>query len=152
MNSINENNNHEYYEHEHSHEHCSEHDHDHHEHCCEHDHDHHHECPIKIHEHEGAIAVSFEKDCSDEIVKLKEILSLEMKNLEQEVKLHCGIVGHIKAAITIASETTLLSLTKDVVNEVKSPGGISRVSFAAIIVGVKEDVLHEAVEAIYDRI
>lgn len=75
-----------------------------------------------------------------------------MQNLEKKVQEHRGVVGHIKAAIIEAKETTMLSLTKNIVNETRTTGGVSRVSFAAIILGVDENILHEAVESIYDKI
>lgn len=115
-------------------------------------HSHAHECPINIHEHEGSIAVSFNKDCIGGIVELRHVIESEMQNLEKTVQEHCGVVGHIKAVIIEAKETTMLSLTKNIVNETKTMGGISHVSFAAIIMGVDEDILHESVESIYDKI
>jgi len=144
---------HECCEHEHHHEehYCCEHEH-HHEHdCCEHEHHHEHEV-IKLHEHEGAIAASFEKDCSKSLEEIKEILSDSMKDLGLWVKEEHGVIGHIKSSISVVSETEMLSLTKDTVYETVTKGGASKVSFAAIVIGVHDHELEEELEKIYQKL
>ena len=101
--------------------------------------------------HEGAVAASFEKDLTgsqDEIItRLKGC----MEALRAEIKEHHGVIGHIKASITSAQQTTMLSLTKDIIDEKCEQGSVCRVCFAAIVFNIEEEHMEELVEElVYD--
>jgi len=161
LNSISENmedhvDDHHHHRHDEEHEHHEhgEHEHHHHEHHHhEHDeHEHHHEGGVDVHVHEGAVAASFEKDISGNVDEIKTKLAECMQRLRDEIKERHGVIGHIKASITSAEKTTMLSLTKDTIGEVSVDGSTIRLCFAAIVFNVDEGSMEELVdEIVFDR-
>ena len=99
-----------------------------------------------MHVHEGAVAASFEKDLTGRQEEIIEKIKGCMEALRAELKEHHGVIGHIKASITSAQKTTMLSLTKDIIDEKSEESSVSRVCFAAIVFNVDEELMEELVE------
>ena len=99
------------------------------------------------------MAASFEKDLTGSREEIIEKLKGCMEALRGEIKEHHGVIGHIKASISSAQQTTMLSLTKDVIDEKSEEGSVCRVCFAAIVFNVDEEIMEELVDKlVYDAL
>ena len=123
-----------------------------HEHHHEHEDHHHHEGDIDIHEHEGALAASFRKEVLKGKDEVLSSLSAAMKHLAKDLREEGAYIGHIKASVKESETVSMLSLTKDILDEKEVPSVSCTVSFAAIVFNIKEDELKDLVQEVYEVI
>ncbi len=123
-----------------------------HEHHHEHEDHHHHEGDIDIHEHEGALAASFKKEVLKGKDEVLSSLSAIMKHLAKDLREEGAYIGHIKAAVKESDTVTMLSITKDILDEKEQSSVSCSVSFAAIVFNIHEHELKEFIQEVYEVI
>ena len=123
-----------------------------HEHHHEHEEHHHHDGDIDIHEHEGALAASFKKEVLKKKDEVLLVLGDAMKHLAKDLRDEGAYIGHIKAAVKESDTVTMLSITKDILDEKELPSVSCTVSFAAIVFNIKEDELKDLVQEVFEVI
>lgn len=106
---------------------------------------------IHIHKTDDAIAASFALDITD-VNELEQVISEEMQKLAQWVDEHGGIIGHIKAKMTVSEPTVFLSITLDVLQRKVAAENRASIGFAAIVFNVSQDELRKKVFDIYHRL
>jgi hypothetical protein len=106
---------------------------------------------IERHMHDEAIVISgsliADYDSSDISVRVEKELELA----SGEITAKGGIVGHIKASLTV-SATSMISVTEDKAMTKESPRKRAQITLAAIVFnidpGIAEDIIRKALAAI----
>ena len=159
------------HDHEHEHEHCScGCEHEHHEH---HEHEHEHcDCGHEHHEHEHgctcsectatgfrltkvdgatAAAIRFPMNGMQGVVEVE--IVTRIKALCSDIMELGGLVGHIKGAINGEAEVTTFSCTGGAVTlGRKDTAPVCRVDLVAIVVGLSDEALEQAVRGRFPEI
>ncbi|UWG97640.1 hypothetical protein LPY66_02050 [Dehalobacter sp. DCM] len=109
------------------------------------------ESSIHIHNTDGAIAASFAVDivAGNEVEK---VISEEMQKLAQWVNDQGGIIGHIKAKMTVSKPTVFLSITSDVLQRKIAAENHASIGLAAIVFNVDQKELRKKISSIFQRL
>ena len=105
--------------------------------------------------HDEAIVISGTLTLEYGAVDLKAWIAEELENAAQAIGEKDGIVGHIKAAVTV-SATDVISVTDEKAMMTRSPGSRARIALAAIVFKVEpeeaENIIRKALSGVRARL